>query len=138
MGSFTLARARVDFVSDTIKVALVTSAYTPDQDAHDFWDDVSANEVASGGGYTTGGVALTTKTVTYDATTNECRLDADDPAWTALTATFRYAIARKARGGAASADELLGYIDFGADQTLSGVNFTIQLAATGLLKMTAA
>lgn len=44
----------IDYDADTIKGALLDSGYTPDQ-AHDFWDDVSADE-ASGTGYTSGGV----------------------------------------------------------------------------------
>ena len=42
-GNF-LAKAlnkEVDWDSDTIKVALLTSAYTPNQDTHDYYDDVS-------------------------------------------------------------------------------------------------
>lgn len=38
--------ARINFASDTIKAALLTSAYTPDQDTHDYFDDVSATQVA--------------------------------------------------------------------------------------------
>jgi hypothetical protein len=45
----------------TIKVALVTG-YTPDRDAHDYWDDVVANE-ESGTGYTAGGATLANTTV---------------------------------------------------------------------------
>ena len=52
-----------DWDTDTIKVMLTTSLYTPDQDTHDFKNDVT-NEV-TGTGYTAGGQALTNKTVTY-------------------------------------------------------------------------
>lgn len=50
----------VDWLSDDIRVALVTNAYTPDLAAHDFWNDVVANE-ASGTGYTANGLALASK-----------------------------------------------------------------------------
>jgi hypothetical protein len=59
-----LLKGNIDFESDTIKVALVTDSYTPDQDSHDFFDDVT-NEV-SGTGYTAGGETLTSKSVTQD------------------------------------------------------------------------
>ncbi len=36
----------------TFKVALMGSGFTPDQDTQDFWDDISANEIAAGNGYT--------------------------------------------------------------------------------------
>jgi hypothetical protein len=55
----------INFASDTIKAALVTSSYTPDFTAHDFFDDVT-NEV-TGTGYTAGGATLASKTVTFTA-----------------------------------------------------------------------
>lgn len=54
-----------DFLSDTIKAALTTSAYTPNLDTHETFADVT-NEI-TGTGYTAGGVALASKTITYTA-----------------------------------------------------------------------
>jgi hypothetical protein len=48
-----LLTGAVDLDTDTLKLALVTSSYTPST-THDEWADVSANEVATGSGYTTG------------------------------------------------------------------------------------
>jgi hypothetical protein len=128
-----LAEAKIDWAADTIKVSLHTSSYTPNQDTDDFFDDAT-NQIAGSGGYTSGGQALTGKSVSYDAATNEERLLADNLTWAALTpsAAFRYAVIRKARGGAASADEMLMFIDFGADQNPGGSDFTIAWAATGV------
>ena len=132
-----VANAAVDWDTDTIHVSLHTATYVPDQDAHDFYNDVT-NEV-SGAGYTAGGQALAGKTRAIDAASNETRLDATDLTWTAVTFTgARYAVIYKKRGGVASADELIGWVDFGADQTVAGVDFTITWAATGVLKITAA
>ncbi len=39
----------IDFDSDTIKVMLLTSSYTPNQDSHDYLDDVVSNEVSGTG-----------------------------------------------------------------------------------------
>src|SRR4051794_28823003 len=99
--SSTAAR-RVDWDADTIKCALVTSSYTPNQDTDDFWNDVNTNEVASGGGYTTGGVALVTSAPVYDAASNTLRLDAADATWTSATFTCRYAVVYKDTGSAAT------------------------------------
>lgn len=55
-----------DLLSDDLRVALVTGAYTPDVNAHDFWNDVVANE-ASGTGYTANGLALSSKAFTLTA-----------------------------------------------------------------------
>lgn len=56
----------IDIVDDSIYAALVTSSYTP-ADTHDFWNDVVANEVANGNGYTTNGVALASKGFAFTA-----------------------------------------------------------------------
>lgn len=61
----SLANKEVDFNSDAIKLALVTSAYTFDHDAHDYFNDIT-NEVV-GTGYTAGGAAVATPTLTYVA-----------------------------------------------------------------------
>lgn len=55
----------IDFDSDDIKIMLVSSAYTPDFDAHAYKSDVT-NEV-SGTGYTAGGETLPSSTVAYVA-----------------------------------------------------------------------
>jgi hypothetical protein len=41
------------------RLALVTSSYTPNNATNEVWADVSANEIANGNGYTTGGGTLT-------------------------------------------------------------------------------
>ena len=119
--------------TDTIKLALVTSAYTPDQGNDEFWSDVVAHEIAAGGGYTTGGYTLTGDAKAYDATTREDRFDANDLNGGALTpaSPFRYGIIYKDTGVAATSP-LLAYINFGADQDPGGLPFAIQWPATGI------
>jgi len=53
------------------KLALVGSGWTPDNGdtGIEVWGDVSANEIANGGGYTTGGVALTGVSLTQSGGT---------------------------------------------------------------------
>lgn len=67
-----------DTVTYTVKVAIVTNAYTPDQSLHDFWNDVSPNEV-SGTGYTAGGNSCANPTITLSGA-GLITFDADDPA----------------------------------------------------------
>lgn len=111
----------------TLKLLLTTSSYTPDRDAHDFLDDVT-NEVASGGGYTTGGKTLTTVTVGLDSTGHFAYVDADDVVWTTATFTTRRGVLYKYTGVAATSP-LVGYLDFGADQSPAAEDFTITWAA---------
>ena len=131
--SATAAR-RVDWVGDTIKVMLCTSSYTPDQDAHDFKDDIT-NEV-TGTGYTAGGVTLASKTLTYTGASNKEVLDAADASWTTATFTARYAVIYKDTGTAGTSP-VLAYVDFGADQTVTAGTFTIVWDADGLIKAVA-
>ncbi len=124
----------IDLDTDTIKVMLVTSSYSPNQDTHDFIDDVSANEV-SGTGYTAGGQALANKAVTADNTDNEGVFDADDPSWTTATITARGAVFYKDTG-TPSTSPVIAYMDFGSDKSSSAGTFTIALNAEGILNLT--
>ena len=74
-----------DIVAGTIKLALVTSAWTPNitVTGNALWADVSANEIANGNGYTTGGQTLTGAAAVATAGSNGYYLDATVPVWTA-------------------------------------------------------
>lgn len=137
-GNFLLKalNKEVDFDTDTIKVALLTSSYTPDQDAHDYFNDVSTYEV-SGTGYTAGGNTLASKTATYDSATNVIILDAADTTWASSTITARYAVIYDSTG-TSSTSALIGYVDFGSDQASTNGNFTITWDATGIVRITVA
>lgn len=97
---------------DTFKVMLVTSAYAPNKDTHTKRSHVT-NEVV-GTGYVAGGAAAAV-TVTNDTANDRIDTELGDASWAAATITARGAVYYKSRGGAASADELVAYIDFGAD-----------------------
>lgn len=115
-----LPKGNIDLDSDTFYVMLLTSSATPAAT----WakrSDVT-NEV-TGTGYTAGGQALTTLSVTASGT--QGKWTADPTTWASSTITARYAVIYKHRGGAASADELVQIVDFGSDKTSSGGNFTI-------------
>jgi hypothetical protein len=137
LGQFSSTSARrVDWDADTIKVSLHTSTYTPNQDTHNFYDDLT-NEVANGNGYTTGGQAITTSAPTYDTASNTVRLDATDPSWTSASFTARYAVIYKDTG-VAGTSPLLGYVDFGGNETVTSGTFTIQWDSTdGVLRVVA-
>ena len=119
----------------TVKVALCTSSYTPDQDAHDSYSDLT-NEVANGNGYTTGGATLANKAVTQSAKVT--KFDADDVSWSNSTITARYAVIYDATPAAAADKKLLAYVDFGADQSSSSGTFQITWNASGIFTVTVA
>jgi hypothetical protein len=130
-----LFNKEVDFDSDNIKVALLSSSYTPNQTTHGYFSDVSTYEV-SGTGYTAGGQALANKTKTVSG--NTLVLDADDTTWAASTITARYAVVYDSSGGTAATNALIGYIDLVTDQASNNGNFVIQWDATGIVRLTVA
>tara|TARA_R100000995_G_scaffold84450_1_gene63165 strand:- start:67 stop:495 length:429 start_codon:yes stop_codon:yes gene_type:complete len=116
----------LDLDSDTIKIMLVTSSYTPDFGAHDFKADVS-NEV-SGTNYTAGGNTLSSLALTQTGGT--IKFDAADTSWSSATIT-------DARGAviyddSLTDDPLIAYIDFGANFSSSNGTFTIAFNAGGI------
>lgn len=119
----------IDWINDTIKVALCTSGYTPNQDTHQFFSDIT-NEVV-GTGYTAGGVTLGTKSKTYTGATNVSAFFAANAVWAGSTLTARYAIIYKSTG-VAGTSALIGYIDFGADVSSTGAAFTITWDPAGI------
>lgn len=122
-----------DLEGVTVKLALVTSSYTPDRDTHDFWDDVSANEVANGNGYSTGGVTLTSVLWSYDSASDQVRLDFDDVSWTFTAGkTWLYGIVYIDTGGASSTDPVIALLTWDTSQTVSTA-YTLQIDAAGLL-----
>ncbi len=123
----------IDLDGDTIKVMLLDDTHTQDQDAHEFIDDVSANEV-SGTGYTAGGAAIGSKTVSQDNTDNEGVFDGADVTWSGSTITARYAAIYKDTG-TPSTSPLIAILDFGENKSSSNGNFTIQWNAEGILNL---
>jgi hypothetical protein len=124
----------VDLDTDTIKLILLTSSYTPDQANHDFRDDLGANEATGGSGYPALGFTLGSKTLA--ATSLTLNWDAADisQAITGGPFAFRYGVFYKSRGGAASADEIIGYVDFGAQ---SVTDATLNITLTNQLTIVA-
>lgn len=125
------AADRVEWVANTIKVSLHTSSHTIDQDAHDYFADLT-NELPTAGGYTAGGVTLGGKTLTYDTATDEARLDANDAQWTSASFTAAQAHVYKDTGAGATS-HLMSYVDFQGNETVSSGTFTIQWAANGVI-----
>jgi len=110
-----------------VMLALVTSGYTFSA-ANTIWADASASEVATGDGYTTGGVALGSLSV------NTTRFDSADATWTGLTKTFRGGVLFINDTVNGIVKPLIGYILFDstpANISITGGDFTVQVNASG-------
>ncbi len=122
-----MANGNIDFGSDTFKVMLVTSSYTPNKDTHLKRSSVT-NEF-SGPGYSSGGTSVTV-TVTSDTANDRIDISLGSASWGSSTITAAAGVYYKSRGGASSADELVAYIDFGGD--ITSTNGTFSLSASTL------
>lgn len=120
----------IDLDTDTIKVALVDSTYTPDIDNHEYFSDITGE--VSGTGYTAGGATLSNTSVTQDNTNDRGVFDADDVTWTSSSITARGAVIYKSTG-TASTSPLICYKDFGSDKTSSNGDFKITWSSDGIL-----
>lgn len=122
---------QIDLDTDTVKVALLTG-YTPNQNSHDYFDDVSGTQV-SGAGYTSGGATLGSKSVSTSGTT--FTFDAADVTWSTATVSATHAVIYVDTGSAATSP-LIAYVDFDGTVSSTAGDFTIQWNASGIFTAT--
>ncbi|MBF6573715.1 hypothetical protein [Nocardia farcinica] len=132
----SFSNKEIDWDSDTIKVMLCTSSYTPNQDTHQYKSDITAE--VTGTGYTAGGATLTGCTSTYNAGTNTLTLDAGDVSWPNSTIVARYAVIYDASPASDATRPLIGYVDFDQNISTTAGTFSIVWDAAGIVTLTAA
>jgi hypothetical protein len=126
----------IDLDTDTIKVMLTTSTYTPDQDAHQYKSSVT-NEV-TGTGYTAGGATITSPAVSYTGGTNTFAFAGANVAWAGSTITARYAVIYDSTPGTDATRPLIGYVDFGVDVATTSGTLTLTWDAAGVFTVSVA
>lgn len=122
----------VDILTATVKAGLFLAAYTPDQDADDALDDISANECAD--------VDYARQTVgskTISVSNGQVVFDAADVDYGAsVTITAKYLVLFK-DSGVASTSYLIGYVDLdetgAGSATSSAAPFKVVFAADGIV-----
>jgi hypothetical protein len=101
------------------KIALYTSAATLGAGTTTY--SGTSNEVASGGGYTTGGNTLTVSQIPTDGGSGTTAyIDFADTTWSAATITARGALIYNSTD-----DTAVAALDFGSDKTSTAGDFTI-------------
>ena len=129
-----------DMNGDTFNLALMGAAHSYNS-AHDRWSNVSANEIANGNGYTTGGLAITPS---YTRNASVVTFDLTDAIWTASGAgiTAYHAVLRKVGTANGIVDALVATIilnDSGGAQAVSataGNEFRVLWNASGVYTKT--
>lgn len=141
-----IADGTINLISDTIKVMLVKSGYTPNAD-DDFIDftgtsDPAGQEIVAtnytGGFGGAGRKTLANKAWTESDANDRAEFDADDVTWTSLGGASNDTIAaailvKEITNDAAS--KLICYVDI-TDFTTNGGNFTLQWNSAGILNLT--
>lgn len=131
-GLYNIVAGNIHWLTDTFKVALLPSTYTPNIDSQHFFSDISSSECPATGNYVDGGATVANKTLTEDDSNDKVVADCDDPAWVALTqADIRFAVLYKDTGDPATSILLMAW-DFGATQAPAGVDFSLPVPVAGL------
>ena len=120
-----MATGAIDFDTNSFKIELVTSSYTPNKDTHTKRSDVT-NEI-SGTGYTAGGVS-TAVTVTNDTANDRIDINFADVSWSSATLTAAAAVIYKTTG-TASTDNLVAYLDFAGNVISTNGTFTVDITS---------
>lgn len=114
-------------------LGLVTSTYAPNLDTDEFWSTPVANEVANGNGYVTNGFDVTGATFSYDAASDQVRLDIGDPSWTFTAAkTWKYGVLYERTSGTDATRKLFALLTWDTSQTVSTA-YTLVIDPAGLL-----
>lgn len=121
-------------VTGTPKMMFLNSTYVLDQDNHDFANDVTSAQV-TGTGVASGGVALSSITVTADGPTNTAYIDFADLTGISVTACYGVLYVDT---GTTSTSPLLCVTDFSDGTATDQVITAAILAANGYAALTAA
>lgn len=128
----------IDFLADNIPVTLHSSSYVPDQDAHNYMDDLT-NQLATANGYTSGGQNLGGKSNTYTGGTNVIAFIGSDVVWTASgTLTAAVAVVSDSTPGSAATDPLMTYHLSSSDISATDAAWTFDIPAGGFGTITPA
>ena len=68
----------LNLVTDTLQLAILDSGHSINLTGHNYWSDISGNEIAASGDYKKGGVPLTGKAITADTVAIEAVFDCND------------------------------------------------------------
>lgn len=117
---YLLASKIIDFANDSFKIILMDTGFTFDKDSHHGYADVSASELSTGNGYTANTKTLAGVSVTEDDTDDRCEITWSNVTWTASGGAIGPspgAIIFDDTVTTPTDDPIVGYIDFGGDQT---------------------
>lgn len=119
-------RKEHDLEDDTLKIALMDSAFAFNPSTHATWADVSGNEITEQNGYTAGGETLTNVAASINSGNDRIDIDADNVTWTASGGSIPTTGAAVIYNDSHASKTVVKGIDFGADyDTADGKLFQV-------------
>lgn len=112
-----------------MNVVLLKPGFVPNPDTQKVYADIAAQEVAAGGGYALGGLALTNCLAVFDPASEHTNYLADDSTWTGVTFDVAFAVLYLNVG----AKPLWSLVDLEGTEVVSNGVYLIDWATSGLL-----
>lgn len=101
---------------DTYKMILMNSSYTFNEDTHEMYSQISANQLANGYGYVTGGSIINPLTVSRNDTTNKIVVTYPTVSWTATGGDIGFSNGAIIYNDTHANKVVVLYINFGTPQ----------------------
>lgn len=114
---YQLAIKLIDFATDSFKVCLMESGFTFDLDVDATWADISAEELATGNGYTQDTKTLTGVAVTENDTNDRVDVTWTNPSWTASGGSIGPTPGAIVYDDTTADNTVVGYLDFTTERT---------------------
>lgn len=119
--------------SDDTYLALASSSYTPDIDAHDYWNDVVANEV-TGTNWAANGQQADGETLSLVTANNDVEFDITDESVASVTLSDgKHLIVYSRTPGTDATRELLFYATMDTALAPAGGTLLLDFSTTGLI-----
>lgn len=131
---YQVAKKLVDLSTDSLKAILMNTTFAFDKDAHATLANVTADQLATGNGYTQNTLALTGVVLTEDDVNDRAQMTCDTITFTAAGGDIGPSGALIIYNDTTADDTVIACIDFGVDITIpSGLaqnftNFVVNLA----------
>ena len=125
----SLNAAKINLLSDTIKLMLLSSAYVPNRGTHTYKSDVVGSEI-TGTGYTAGGLIIASMNISIAA--NVVTITGANASWPAATFATAFGALYDSTPASDATRPLIGYVDFGGVQSPSAGTFGVTWNASGI------
>jgi hypothetical protein len=130
-GLLKLLDGSVVYGTDDTYLALASSSYTPDIGAHDFWNDVVANEV-TGTNWAANGQQADGETLSLVTANNDVEFDITDESVATVTLSDgKHVILYSRTPGTDATRELIGYATMDTALAPAGGTLLLDFATTG-------